>query len=272
MFKIIQTPFHDLHNYNESLNEMDTGLLDGIIVRNALSKEKIESIADKFWKFNDNNDYSDLLIPAPFGDVFGTSLMEDDLQTYFKNSKRIWGFLNLIFDQSFDSIVCDLLNPISGKSEILPSIKSDNTLFSPASIRICKPGNSDLNAHVHREFPLHFSSYQEIAKIVDLNTELSFYFQISKPYSGGQLMLYDLTWDNTSPELISPALFLSDRRNQDLELIDKTEIKLEPGDAIIFAANRIWHKVSSIPDKGIRLTVGGFIARSKINENWHYFI
>jgi len=254
------------------LNEIKEGLVDGIVIRNILSTHQLARTITNFKELIGQKEYSDLFFETPFGNFFGTTLMEDDLVAYFSKATIVRRFLGDVFEGDFDSFCSQFLRHMSDSSLISPARNKQGFYFSPASVRMLRPGMMDLNAHIHQEFPRHFPSYGEIVKTVRMETELSFYFQIIEPEIGGELVLYDMTWKDTPSEMISSDLVMTEERNKKLSNGKKMTISLEPGDALVFAANRIWHQVNRVKGGKERLTVGGFLALSKEENSWNYFI
>jgi hypothetical protein len=81
-----------------------------------------------------------------------------------------------------------------------------------------------------------------------------------------------MKWEDTPVEMMSRDLVMSEERNKKLNAGKKMTVSLEPGDAVVFAANRIWHQVNQVKGGKKRFTLGGFLAFSKQENAWNYFI
>lgn len=198
--------------------------------------------------------------------------MESDLDGYFNKARLTLETYERMFSARFQALVIGTLSRLAGKYTVFPSVHGVDQVFAMAGIRILEPGKDALEAHVHQEFPLHFPSYQAITAQLDLGTELSYYIVLQKPEEGGELVLFDLRWDQTPKEMLNSQVFLTGTRGQQLEAYDKMFLSLDPGDMILFAANRIWHKVAPVKRGPARITIGGFLAQHKAREEYGIFI
>lgn len=74
---------------------------------------------------------------------------------------------------------------------------------------------------------------------------------VQLPESGGNLVLYDATWDETK------ELNLSFKETVNEVKKDSQFVKLKEGDLIIFAGGEIWHEITQIEGRKIELPSGG---------------
>lgn len=266
-------PASDLGLHGASIEEMQNGTLDGIVIEGLIPKEEVQQLVARFKNLVKSEPFSQLYNPAPFGHVFGTTLMESDLEGYFKKADLTLNAFEQIFQHRFEAMVFGALSKLTNSYSIYPTIHQQNKVFSIASVRILEPGFDSLEAHIHQEFPMYFPSYQAVSEQLDLSTELSYYIVLQKPDSGGELVLYDLQWDNTPAEMLQTNVFLTGIRSEDLEQYGQMLLNLDEGDVILFTANRIWHKVAAVTGQGReRITIGGFLARSHDTKEYRIFI
>lgn len=255
------------------IEAIETGQLDGIIIEGVFSREEAVALTTRFLEMTSSSSFASVYHSSPFGHVFGPTLMEDNLEMYFQRAVLARRGFEYVFRQRFEAHMIGMLSSLTNAYSIFPTVFGDDKLFAPASARVCEPGHDALEAHVHREFPLYFPSYLPLSRLLDLTTELSIYFMLQAPDQGGQLVLYDLQWDNTPREFLQARAFLTGLRSDELAGYDQMHIMLAPGDVILFAANRIWHKVAAVTGgEKARITIGGFTARAHDRAEYGYFM
>lgn len=263
----------DLSLHSSAIDDMQSGALDGVVIEGLIPKEEVAQLTARFKALVQTAPFNQLYYPAPFGHVFGTTLMESDLDGYFHKSTIARAAFEQLFQHRFEATVLGTLSKLSKNYAIYPTVYRQDAIFSTASIRILEPGFDSLEAHIHQEFPMYFPSYQAVNTQLDLSTELSYYILLQKPESGGALVLYDLQWKNTPAEMLQTNVFLTGVRSEDLEQYDQMLVSLDEGDAIVFPANRIWHKVAAVTGKEReRITIGGFLAKAREAQEYRIFI
>ncbi|MFT6708882.1 MAG: hypothetical protein ACJATF_003746, partial [Flavobacteriales bacterium] len=57
----------------------------------------------------------------------------------------------------------------------------------------------------------------------------------------------------------------------DDEKLRRVSINYEEGDMFVFSGGRIWHRVEHVKGKTTRITLGGFIGKSKIDEGYKFW-
>lgn len=124
-----------------------------------------------------------------------------------------------------------------------------------------------LRAHLTGGYiPAHFDNeaamrptYQHIAKLCEPDI-YSFVLCIDQAEKGGSLEVYNLTSKDAAAEFCN-----DDRggRKKDLSTIEKTSIRLAPGELVILHSSRFLHSVSKVEGKRTRWTVCSFMALAK---------
>jgi len=259
----------DLSDHADSVQRMEAGDLTGVVVENLFAPDFCESVVARFQQAVQEDPGLPLYYPAPFGHVFGTTLMENDLPGYLQRAKLTDQVLEDCFLHQYKATIFSFLAQLGRGYRFLPAVHIDGQRFSMSGVRILEGGKEPLEAHVHQEFPLHFPSYQGVTRQLDLGTELSYYVVLQAPEAGGDLVLYDLTWEDTPDDYLDSSAFMSKVRADRLQSGDRMHLRLQAGDAILFAANRVWHRVEPVAESSRpRITVGGFLA--KANDKKHY--
>lgn len=139
--------------------------------------------------------------------------------------------------------------------------KESNT-FPSSTVRVCYPDKGGIPIHVGNMF---FSMYPEfygnIEKQIGKNDQLSYFILLSKPDSGGRVILYNATW----PKYVSISgddLVSSGGAQKRIEDFNTQFIDLSPGDLLLFDGGNIWHRVENLSGGKDRVTVGGFVSMS----------
>jgi hypothetical protein len=262
-----------------TLQAIQQGLIDGIVLRHIHPAAAAGSIAARFKEIWRQETYKSLYFESTFGGVFGPTLMESDMEAYLNRAALAKKAFETAFEGAFEQQVFNILAKMSPGTPLqIGRWKASRSFWkrlfeqprslSLASMRILHPGMSSLQAHIHQEFPTLFPSYEAIVSQSEMNTELSWYWVLQAADAGGELTLYNLDWDHTPPEFLKPEYFLSGVREDMLEPYGSSTIRLGTGDMVVFAANRIWHKISGVApeSKKERITIGGFLTK-KTNEN-----
>jgi len=164
-------------------------------------------------------------------------------------------------ESCFESVMSSLAD---GRTALRPTF-ADGTRFSSCNVRLL-PESQSIIPHVDYHYNLPI--YKRISGYMDTTTLVSFFMVLSKPASGGDLVLFDLT--NGSPRVPMLANGRSDMARIEAEFSQK-KYGPEPGDMIIFAAGRCYHKVEKVIGPEPRVTIGGFAALDSQRKNVFYW-
>ncbi len=137
-------------------------------------------------------------------------------------------------------------------------VEEDGQSYLPGSFREMRPGAGGLPAHTGNEFfemgadgPL-----THLRAITEWKDSLSFFLMLAPAGKGGELLLYDLTWDDR-PEIRGFNNF--DRDDSPLDAYEGAWLRPGAGDLVWFRGGDQWHKVTQIK-RSSRITFGGFAA------------
>jgi hypothetical protein len=150
----------------------------------------------------------------------------------------------------------------------------DETPYTPFTFRIMLPGRMGIQTHVGNEFMHGSHECSDLLSQVKSKTQLSYFILLQKPEQGGELVLYDLSWDATPPELIRDEAYarIPLARNALLEgVCHRHRVEMRPGDLLVFDGGRVWHSVEEVRGPAPRITVGGFAAPSLDDTRLHYW-
>ncbi|MEH2417065.1 tetratricopeptide repeat protein [Nostoc sp.] len=268
-FKIIEVDPQSLVNYPNAINQIYLGELDALIIKKFLNSETALQVKNNFHKTS----YVDT--PSWFGSVI-------DLHTLKEISKKeghilkylITDFvkaLNEIFMGNFKDNLEETLN---GISRLIPVAEiaayHQDILYILASFKVLHPNKGGFGSHRDDEWFEIFDDYDNLKPIVDLETVISYFIVIDKAEHGGELILYHLLREET-PEELRHIAYLHPLRDAYLENFPQEVVDANVGDMVIFNSSKIWHRVSNLQGINNRITVGGFLAKSKNENRIFYF-
>lgn len=126
--------------------------------------------------------------------------------------------------------------------------------YTPVTIRIVPPG-CGMPLHSGLDF-LGLEAYDHLRTDLDCSEQLSFFSPIALPEAGGELVVYHLDFHDPSRPLNEQGTLDNDLV---LETVSSEVVRLSPGDLVVFAGGRWYHRVSAVQGDRIRRTIGGFL-------------
>jgi len=138
-----------------------------------------------------------------------------------------------------------------GRPAGLPT--SPEGTYMPANLRTLTPGTA-LSVHCGNMFAAD-ASYEHLNGIVNTIDQWSWFFQIANPEGGGELRIYEGDW--SPDDAFIPTLHVEPEHDVMAGRRWRT-VELEPGDLLIFAGGRIYHRVTEVSGPKSRRTLGGF--------------
>jgi len=254
-----------------AIEDVFAGKIDGIIVRNFLTRKTREKVKTKI----SNWQYSTTL-PFHHGVNIGRDLFsaKDDLELYTKEVNRHIEGLDRLFETDYIALINNLFRRLS-LLEVNPAPRGDKHTYSPSTIRVINPNvGIGFQEHVGNEFMKYMSQCKEIRDHVFDEDQLSFFMVIQKPEAGGELTLFDLVWKD-SPKYLFEDEGTNKKGRERADYLSKfknIQIELNEGDLIIFDGGRIWHKVNEVKGDTQRITMGGFMGLSRNGDGLYYWV
>lgn len=188
-----------------------------------------------------------------------------DLDQYFDDAAAFEPELSALFGAAgdFAARAADLLGRLSGRpAEVMPH--GDGRRYLSATVRCLAPGGH-IRMHCEDQ-KLVEPPKQRILELARPRVS-SFYLMMSPAEEGGELVLYDLTWSQVTPE------HLENGRCDPAAISGRHEAhayEMRAGDVALFGNGRI-HEVSPVRGSRNRWTIGGFFTISKDDERVYYF-
>lgn len=269
-YNIPRVDASDLSAFPDAIKEIYDRKIDGIIVENVLSPDALQQAIARIEAWD-----TDIIEPSDFGKVYGKTLVgsQPDLEFFLSQTDSYNEDLSRIFGQSFQSIVEPLMEKMGGGREVMTPEVEGRGRYKPCTIRYIDPGKKEMRAHVGNEFITGLPQCEHIAGMVHLNDQLSYFMLMQKPDEGGDLVLYDLSWEDTPPDMIADQAFrkIPEYRQKALRKYARQKLVMNPGEVLLFHGGRIWHRVDPVQGSKSRITIGGFVAFALNDKRLYYW-
>ena len=138
--------------------------------------------------------------------------------------------------------------------------------YTPATIRIVPPG-CGMPLHSGLDF-IALEAYDQLRHVLDCSEQLSFFTPIARPEAGGELVVYHLDFHDPARPLNEQGALDNDRV---LQTVSCEVVDLDPGDLVVFAGGRWYHRVSTVKGSRVRRTIGGFLGFTRDHSAIHYW-
>lgn len=254
-------------NFLDNIYDKD---LDYIIIKNVLDKKQLEFIRNCVQEVQEL--FEEVFpgfksLPPPL-----SSNLKDGILDMKKLSQQQFNLFqsfakktnNVLYNSINQSISNLCLGNLSYKTDF-----EDVTLV-PGSLRVLSPQMGDLlSLHCGNEFCIKFNVlYKVFDKYIDYKNQLSYFLLLRKPQTGGEISLYNFTWDKVNKKTNNYTIVKDGKEvNIDSAQVKKLKLNLEEGDMFIFAGGEIWHRVEEHLG-GERITYGGFIGKVKNEDKY----
>lgn len=251
------------------IDQISNNQQDGLVIKGFFSPEEVAQMQNRIAE-----NTSSIKTNTPFGQVIGKRLEAVDgdfqnlgLDDYFRYT-RPWGaempaLLGLDFEDRFENG----LAPLLAQAKASVPVDSEGRRWSPATLRIIHPDKEGIQSHVGNEFNEKMPDNRHLSQMAVIHDQMSYFSLLQKPETGGELLLFEATWEDTKESLLDNH----PRCVTEVEARPRHVIDLEAGDLLIFAGGRIWHKVTEVQGNVNRITLGGFLAFSKDGSKLYYW-
>lgn len=256
-----------------TITEIYDGLLDVVVIRNAFPGNVLERLAetldrpgaDKTW-FRPN-----AVIPSEDIYILGTDTPATptckaprgaSLETYLSSASQHRMSASAVLGSEFDveRELTSLLEQLSGNRSVQVAVSADGQAYVPYTLRLLKEGKQ---ISVHHDYHYSLALYRELSELLDTTTLVSFFLTMQRAESGGALIVYGLNSDDPKqPQLPNGWWDLRAIEEQ----YERTRFDLFPGDFVLLAAGRRFHRVEPVAGTRSRVTLGGFLAFDKVRE------
>lgn len=260
--QLLEFDVSGLSNTEDLIGSLRRGEIDGLIFRGFMPAEIALSRADYLLENPDlmRNSF------CPYGRMYARTLVGvgHQLDRYFDDARVFKTECDRLFEpeDSFQSRLENLLIKISGDRQVSVPQGPSGQLYSPVTIRRVDPGGAIAPHCESLYFEAKNPEFHHLHQLAEEATQFSFFMPMTLPEAGGNLMLYDLDWEESDIQT-SLTRLKSEKPS--------TQVRVGVGDLIIFDAGRIWHCISKVEGSKPRFTIGGFICFSPDDRTVYYF-
>ncbi len=263
-FKLEDLRYDELAPDGDDLQRFYRGELNGLVIRGVFDPAELEPIAERL---DDNTPgFEKTLFPEEFkAGFFGLAvdMSEGDLKRYAESAARFRQNCRTLFEgaSDFERRTFEMLGKLSGGRPVEVPEFDDGGTYTPATIRWLPPGGY-IRTHCGNECMTR-PGYSHLNRLIDNTDQLSYFLTIRPADTGGELVVYSLTFDEVEPSQFS---YGHTDVEPSIENYDSVTIKPDAGDVILFDGGRYLHRVSPVGGARTRWTIGGFVGFSQGGE------
>ncbi len=276
LYNLVEIDAKDLaRQYPDGIANICDRKIDGLIIENFLCAEDITKVVNQL---NQKGPFEG----SPFGDIliYGPALYVSDANTedYCDQATQFRKYCRHLFrgGVDFETRLRSVLGMMSGGREVEVPKAVDGSEYTPTTIRVLEEGQF-MGWHFGNQFLHCTPGYKYLATQINTDVHLGYFLVLSAAEAGGELILYDLEWDQTewtdtenggrkrngmvNGQLIADVM----------EEYAQMPISPKAGSLVIFDDSRILHRVSTVQGPRRRITVGGFVAFSQQKDKVYYW-
>ena len=276
-FNFIEVPFDKLSESGDLIKKLKTGEIHGFVLKNLFSKDEIAAILQAIEKPLEKdamNTPSGKMFPAPFAIITNSG---ERLDAYYESIKTIHDLMDEVpavqlvrdrIEQFFRSVGKDYKVSV-------PINKVKGIPVSEGCFRVFYKDRGGLFVHCGNLFQQQSEYYYSLlSNDIDMNDQLSFFFNLQNTEVGGELTIYDMLWKDVigkaTPDENDSVI---DAKGNTIYLkdVEQFTVKPQPGDILVFAGGPIWHRVENIKGDTPRITYGGFVNFSNDGKEIFYW-
>jgi hapalindole-type alkaloid chlorinase len=282
-FRYLDIHVSEINDYPGSLQDIYFNRsFEGFIIREAFSRDAMEQVTDRLEK--DKGDMSSTFVSsqsksaliANINHSYGPGLFgsNSDLEGYFAKASAFRNGCRTLFQGNIDyeERIESVLHALSGGLPVSIPTGVEGQAYNSSSIRVIPDGH-EIPIHVGKE-PLLFPQASHLRTLVDITDQFSFFIPLSLPDAGGELIVYDLEFDEEqSKKNQTSNIYEIGLRTKNLNPDSYKSKVLAPGvgDMLLFDGGRYYHRVTQVSGKRPRRTIGGFANFSHDREALYYW-
>lgn len=273
-FRIRSVNFAQLDVLEKCLDDFARHEIDGILIREVYPADYMREISARierheppFYIFPPLGEASEA---RKFRHLYGITLVaaDQDLEEYFNVADSFRAQCRELFHDNvdFEERISHIFKVFSGGCPITLPQTPDGRSYMPATIRIL-PTGSGIDLHCDNNLS-HHPTYAHLKTVCDVSNQLAYFLTISAPDEGGELVVYRRHW---SLEDDAPTEYVMRKNSSMVEGYDCLTLKPRPGDMILFAGGRIYHRVTESVGPRARHTIGGFLTNALDDKTLYYW-
>jgi len=266
-----------LHQTIVKLRQLD---IDAVILKNFLSSDEINSILFHLFKAKENQP-SQLAESKTYPFSFAainrqSSTFANDLYHYFVRSKSFRNTFRANYEIDIEQKFTTLLTALNNSQPARILSIDEQASYIPFTFRMIVPEKNHINLHADNLFPQFAPEfYEPLKKVADVHNQISFFTVLQKPEAGGELSIYNVAYDvakdfnieQQSIELENGTCLHADNPQE----LFRQKLDLDEGDLVLFSGGQLYHRIEEVYGNKMRITLGGFLGYSKINNDIYYW-
>ena len=240
--------------------------VDGIIVRNFLTKQESRTLYNRLFALPENQGLTNSkTYPGNYALIDYTKPeAREELNDYYRLCKQFTDSFEATYGVPLVDKLLHLFTLLNGGTPArIPQVMEDGH-YTPLTFRMIHPEKCHINIHCGNQFLNQYPMfYESILKQADVWNQLSFFTVINHPQQGGELSVYNVAWD-VAKEISVPEQAIITNDGQMLHAANPDELfrqkfDMQEGDLILFSAGQLWHRVEEVFGPEWRITAGGFL-------------
>ncbi|HEX8145181.1 MAG TPA: 2OG-Fe(II) oxygenase [Pyrinomonadaceae bacterium] len=273
-FRLRTVNFSQLDELENCLEDFARRALDGVLIREVYPADYMQEISARierheppFYIFPPLGQPSEV---RKFRHLYGITLVAaaQDLNQYFDVAESFRTHCRQLFsdDVDFEERISRIFETCSGGRSVALPHTVDGRIYMPATIRIL-PEGSGIDLHCDNTLS-HHPTYAHLKTVCDVSNQLAYFLTINTPHEGGELIVYERRWaqeDDTATQ------YVMQKNASMVEGCDWVTLKPQPGDMILFAGGRHYHRVTESVGPRPRHTIGGFITNALEGDALYYW-
>jgi len=277
-FEFLTITLEEFLQRKNILEEIRNNQPAGIIIKNFFSESECSVLKEKYSQQTSNKSQLPLNQGYTYPTVFAHQLRNtggdpEKAAAYFQFCSEYKNTFEEIFGVNAPKRFQELFENGGGGRTVAVMPSPDFKHIYPAcSFRDLATGVGEMTLHCGLFFyDLVPHIYEHVLKVVEKGDQLSFFTVLQKAETGGELTIFDVSWDEAEKRVND--LELEAKNGSKLQIgkdIDSFPVDIAVGDLLIFNGGRIWHRIEIVGGQFNRLTLGGFIGFSE-NKKEIYF-
>jgi hypothetical protein len=271
-FRLVEAS--DLTGYENAIADLQSRKYDGICVRGAIPEDVVDQINAAAanlpqdikvmmpvgWSFPP-------IFAAQIGQAFRNGEEEGmrRMKSYFEISEKFYHNSKDYLGVDTTALVEKWLTAFSnGLPMAIPKGYDNEGQYANCTYRAYY-GNGEGNISIHcaNYFQTAWQKFfNHLETQTDVYDQLSYFFMLQEPESGGELTLYDFEWEKGQTKKSNHENKEVIMADGSIRYIDGEEVQIidpKKGDLILFAGGQIWHRVEEVLGTRERITLGGFL-------------
>ncbi|HYO57675.1 2OG-Fe(II) oxygenase [Archangium sp.] len=273
-FRFCTVDFSQLDSLERCLGEFARRTLDGVLIRQVYPAEYMREISARI----ERHDPPFYIFPQTtppaaarkHKHLYGITLVAADrsLSEYFRVAEGFRAHCRELFRDGVDyeERMRHIFSVLGGGRPVSLPRNPDGQGYMPATIRIL-PAGTTIDLHCDNNLS-HHPTYAHLKTVCDVSNQLSFFLTINTPGAGGELVVYERRWSHNDD---APSEYVVSKDSSMVEDCEWISIKPQPGDMILFAGGRIYHRVAAAQGSRPRYTIGGFLANGLDGKALYYW-